>query len=59
MIDDTAIFDCSICLEEFKFKDMERIQCGHMFCRTCWKEYLVMTIYGGKVTGMRLEDEFV
>jgi ariadne-1 len=30
--------------------EMERIQCGHMFCKTCWKEYLVVTIFGGKVT---------
>jgi ariadne-1 len=50
VIDPNAIFDCSICLEEFKFKEMERIQCGHIFCKTCWKEYLIVTIHGGKVT---------
>jgi ariadne-1 len=50
VIDPNAVFDCSICLEEFKFKEMERIQCGHIFCKTCWKEYLIVTIHGGKVT---------
>lgn len=42
--------ECTICLEDFNWNEMERIQCGHLFCKSCWKEYLTVTILGGKVT---------
>jgi hypothetical protein len=31
---------------------MERVECGHLFCKNCWIEYLTVTINGGKVTGI-------
>jgi len=49
VIDSSSILECSICLEEFKFEDMERMQCNHIFCKSCWKEYLTVTISSGKV----------
>jgi ariadne-1 len=42
-------YECTICLEDFKIDAIERIQCGHLFCKSCWKEYLTVTIYSGKV----------
>jgi len=35
-----AVFDCDICLLSLPKSSMTGLECGHLYCTTCWTEYL-------------------
>jgi len=39
-----AVFDCDICLLSLPKSSMTGLECGHLYCTTCWTEYLTVKI---------------
>ena len=37
-------FICDICLLAYQKGDMHGLECGHLFCRTCWSCYLKVMV---------------
>jgi hypothetical protein len=36
--------DCTICFETCAKKDVDALPCGHVFCRACWRDYLLVKV---------------
>ena len=37
-----AKVDCTICFDTCAKKDVDALPCGHVFCRACWRDYLLV-----------------
>ena len=40
----TVTCECQICLLTLPKRDMTGLECGHVYCRSCWTEYLTTKI---------------
>jgi len=43
----THVSECLVCLDQYKNADSFALPCGHRYCRSCWKEYLEISIQDG------------
>lgn len=41
MADLPAKIDCTICFDTCKKSDVDALPCGHVFCKPCWRDYLM------------------
>ncbi|KAI3955539.1 hypothetical protein MKW98_028484 [Papaver atlanticum] len=41
------IIKCSVCFDDFDCDDMSAANCGHLFCESCWTQYISMKINDG------------
>ena len=39
-----AKVDCTICFETCSKKDVDALPCGHVFCKACWRDYLLVKV---------------
>ena len=35
---------CDICMMSYQIEDMMGLECGHLFCRPCWNNYLTVMV---------------
>ena len=35
---------CTICFDECTKKDVDALPCGHVFCKACWRDYLMVKV---------------
>lgn len=35
---------CTICFDECSKKDVDALPCGHVFCKPCWRDYLMVKV---------------
>ena len=35
---------CDICMISYQTEDMMGLECGHLFCRPCWNNYLTVMV---------------
>lgn len=35
---------CTICFDECAKKDVDSLPCGHIFCKLCWRDYLLVKV---------------
>jgi len=45
--DPDKVYECLVCMDEYKGKDSFALPCGHRYCGTCWKNYLEIKIHDG------------
>ena len=38
------VMDCTICFDEVKKRDLDALPCGHIFCKSCWNDYLTVMV---------------
>ena len=36
--------DCTICFDTCQKKDVDALPCGHVFCKPCWRDYLLVKV---------------
>ncbi|XP_026431649.1 probable E3 ubiquitin-protein ligase ARI8 [Papaver somniferum] len=42
-----TIIKCNVCFDDFARDDMSAANCGHLFCKSCWTQYISMKINDG------------
>ena len=43
---------CGVCLEQVSVKNVAALSCNHLFCHSCWKNYVEFMIRDGMNSGM-------
>ena len=49
---------CKVCASEHSRENFHALNCGHMFCQSCWDMHFQVQIMEGLTTGIHLIDKF-